>query len=61
MLNSGLFTSKTDNWATPIAFFNEVNKEFNFDIDVCATAENAKCQNYFSPEQNGLQQNWGGV
>lgn len=60
MLNTGMFTSNTDQWATPQDFFNEVNKEFNFDVDVCALPSNAKCKLYFNPEQDGLKQSWGG-
>lgn len=47
-------------WATPQEFFNELNKEFNFKTDVCATAENAKCLAYYSPEQDGLLLDWVG-
>jgi len=38
-----MFSSKTDMWATPQAFFDKLNEEFHFDLDVCATPENAKC------------------
>lgn len=53
-----LFSSKSDEWETPQAFFDEINHEFNFDLDVCATDENHKCENYFT--QNGLENDWGG-
>lgn len=33
----------------------------HFDVDVCATSENAKCQRYFSPEVDGLKQQWSGT
>lgn len=59
-LNSGLFSSTTDQWATPQAFFDELNKEFNFDLDPCATKENAKCRKFFTAEENGLLQDWSG-
>ena len=55
------FSSKTDLWATPQDFFDAINKEFSFDVDVCATAENAKFQNYFNVQQDGLKQDWSGV
>lgn len=58
MINKGLFTSKTDNWATPQLFFDELNKEFNFTMDVCADNDNAKCHKYFTKEQDGLRQDW---
>lgn len=55
------FSSKTDLWETPQALFNTLNAEFNFDVDVCATADNAKCAKYFTAEQNGLAQSWSGT
>ena len=62
MINKGLFTSNTDLWATPQTLFDELDAEFHFELDVCATAENAKCKRYFTPEIDGLAQNWrGGV
>lgn len=61
MINNGLFTSNTDLWATPQSFFDEWNSKYNFETDVCATAENAKCEIYFSPEENGLLQEWKGT
>ena len=30
-----LFSSKTDNWSTPQWLYNELNVEFNFDLDPC--------------------------
>ena len=55
------FSSKTDLWATPQDFFDNLNLEFNFKTDVCATKDNAKCEKYFTKEQNGLEQKWNGV
>ncbi len=48
-------------WATPQDFFDNLNAEFDFDIDVCATPENAKCNKFFTEEQDGLSQSWGGT
>ena len=45
-------------WATPQAFFDKYNEIYKFDTDVCAVAENAKCHKYFTPEENGLSQEW---
>lgn len=55
------FSSKTDIWATPQDFFDALDAEFGFDVDVCALPENAKCALYYSPEQDGLKQEWCGV
>ena len=60
MINKGLFSSNTNEWATPVKFFEELNKEFNFTLDPCATDENAKCRKYFTIKENGLMQDWGG-
>ncbi|MBY6879736.1 adenine methyltransferase [Clostridium botulinum] len=55
-----MFSSETDLWATPQDFFDKLNKEFNFDLDPCATHENAKCSKYFTKEIDGLKQDWQG-
>lgn len=54
------FSSKTNEWATPQSFFDELNEEFKFTLDPCATHDNAKCSNYFTFQDDGLSQNWGG-
>ena len=54
------FSSKTDDWSTPQAFFDELDKEFHFTLDPCCTKENAKCKKYFTKEDDGLKQSWGG-
>jgi phage N-6-adenine-methyltransferase len=61
MITRGLFTSNTPEWSTPQLFFDQLNQEFGFELDVCATHENAKCRRYFTKEQNGLEQDWYGV
>ncbi len=55
-----MFSSKTEMWETPKEFFDDLNREFHFDLDACATPENAKCTNFYSPEQNGLSMPWEG-
>ena len=61
MINKGLFTSNTDLWATPQEFFNKYHAVHDFNLDVCATKDNAKCTTYFTIEQDGLSQEWTGV
>jgi phage N-6-adenine-methyltransferase len=56
-----MFSSKTDNWATPQDYFDSINAEFAFTIDVCASPENAKCRRFYSRSENGLTQEWQGV
>ena len=59
-MNRSLLSSKSNEWATPQAVFDELNKEFNFTLDPAATSENAKCQRFFTKEQDGLKQDWSG-
>jgi phage N-6-adenine-methyltransferase len=59
-INDGMFTSATCEWETPQAFFDKLNDEFGFDLDACATPENAKCLRYFTKEQDGLAHEWTG-
>lgn len=61
MINPALFSSANEVWATPQDFFDKLNDEFGFNLDPCALPENAKCDKYFTPEIDGLTQNWGGV
>ncbi len=56
-----MFSSKTDLWSTPQGLFDELNKEFGFTLDVCATKDNAKCAEYYTKEQDGLSLPWEGV
>lgn len=41
-----MFTSNTDNWATPIKLFEELNNIYNFTLDPCSSHENHKCSKY---------------
>lgn len=54
------FSSQTNEWATPQDFFDTLNKEFNFNLHVCATKENAKCKKFYTKEDNGLEKSWTG-
>lgn len=60
MVSPTLFSSATDEWATPQEFFDELNKEFGFRLDVCATRQNVKCPfgYYFDEGMDGLTQEW---
>ena len=55
-----MFSSRTDEWETPQEFFDELNREFRFDLDACADEKNHKCDKYFTVQQDGLKQDWGG-
>ena len=49
-----------NSWETPQLLFDSLNQEFNFNLDVCATKENAKCEFFFTKEDNALIQSWNG-
>ena len=49
MINKGLFTSLKQDWKTPKRFYEELNKEFNFDFDPCPV----------NPSFDGLDVEWG--
>ena len=48
MINKGLFTSLRENWKTPKKFYEELDKEFNFNFDPCPS----------NPKFNGLEIEW---
>ena len=55
------FSSKTAEWTTPQDFFDKLDAEFHFTVDLCATPENAKYAAFFSRADNGLVQTWTGT
>lgn len=60
-MEKAMFSSKSNDWATPQDLFDKLNDEFHFTLDVCAIPENARCEHYYSPEQDGLLQHWEGT
>jgi site-specific DNA-methyltransferase (adenine-specific) len=59
-ITKGMMSSNTDDWATPQKLFDELNKEFKFTLDPCATKENTKCKKFYTQEDNGLSKDWTG-
>ncbi len=58
MVDKALFSSDTGEWETPQEFYDELNKFWRFNLDPCATKENAKCETYYTKEQDGLERDW---
>ena len=58
-MNPALFSSAKEDWETPREFFERLDGEFHFDLDVCAFPHNAKCPAYFTKEDDGLAREWG--
>ena len=54
------FKSIAFGWCSYSDFFSELNHEFGFTLDACATSENAVCDKYYTIEDNGLEQDWSG-
>jgi len=44
----------------PDELWEELNNEFGFTVDVCASHINHKCPHYYTKEEDGLQQDWRG-
>lgn len=57
-MNKVLFSSKKMDWRTPKQLFDQLDQEFHFVLDAAATAQNAKCSLFFTPETDGLSQSW---
>lgn len=55
-----MFSSRTGEWETPQRLFEQLDRTYSFTLDACATAENAKCAKYYTPEEDGLAQPWEG-
>jgi len=50
--------TSTTEWETPQDFFETLDREFHFTLDVCATPENTKCQRFFTKKEDGLRRDW---
>jgi phage N-6-adenine-methyltransferase len=55
------FDSLSIKWATPQDFYEKLDQEFGFELDVCSTIENAKCSKFYTKAEDGLKQEWTGV
>ena len=52
------YSSKSNEWSTPQYLFDKLDREFSFTLDPCATDGNAKCDKYFTVDDDGLIQDW---
>lgn len=53
--------NKIDDRPTPDEVFGPLNQEFGFTIDAAASPENAKCEKFFTADEDGVSQIWEGV
>jgi phage N-6-adenine-methyltransferase len=50
--------AKSCEWGTPQKLFDELDAEFYFTLDACASKDLAKCDRFFDSQENALQQPW---
>lgn len=56
-----MFSSKSNEWATPDSLFARLEEMFGpFSLDPCSTEENRKCPVYYTAEDDGLEKDWKG-
>ena len=60
-MNKVHFSSDSVEWETPQALFDLINSVANFETDVCASPDKAKCPVFYTPEVDGLAQDWSGM
>lgn len=60
MNNEVMFSSDKNYWETPQALFDSLDEEFHFTLDAAASDGNHKCDRYFTEQDDGLKQDWGG-
>lgn len=56
--SNGRYNGNGREWETPPELFKQLDDEFHFNLDPCATAQNAKCPRYFDELDDGLKQPW---
>jgi len=57
-LQKAMVSSKSNEWSTPWGFFKGLDREFNFTLDPCARDDNAKCEKYYTADDDGLSKDW---
>jgi phage N-6-adenine-methyltransferase len=53
-----MFSSRSDEWGTPQDFYEKLNRKFKFTLDPCCTPTTAKCDKYYTMEEDGLSKSW---
>lgn len=57
-LQKAMVSSKSNEWATPQDFYNKLDEEFGFTLDVASTKENCKAKQCLTIEDDGLSKDW---
>jgi phage N-6-adenine-methyltransferase len=53
-----IYSSRSEQWGTPQDLFDTLHREFRFNLDAAASKENAKCERFYTKEDNGLMRPW---
>lgn len=56
-----LMSSHSVEWETPQALFDALDEEFGFTLDAAAAPSNAKCERYYTEQDDALSQPWEGT
>lgn len=59
-INSGMMSSKSDEWTTPLELFKKLNRRFLFDLDAAADNWNHLLDEWYTKEDSGLDHSWEG-
>ena len=54
-------TSDRDDWETPRWLFDKLDAVWHFTLDPASNGRNALCEKFFTKEDDGLAQSWGGA
>ena len=57
-IQNNAFKSESEEYETPKEIFEPLQKEFNLQLDVCASSSNHKLDNYFNKEDDALTKDW---
>lgn len=58
MNNALMFSSKSDEWSTPQDFYDRLDDEFGFTLDLAASDDNRKCEQWFTKDDDALGRDW---
>lgn len=53
-------SSKSQTWNTPRSFYDPLNELWKFTLDVACLESSALCSKFFTPDDDGLSQDWSG-
>lgn len=53
-----IMTSDKQDWETPQELFDNLNNEFDFELDAFASDKNAKCKHFFTERDDSFQKDW---